>query len=89
MPLLKRITKDQEKHVVWEIHGGICRNHSEARKMTVKVLMVGYYVQNDCVEYVKKCIKCQEFGPFVPSQARSTSQHDIAITVHHVGNGHH
>jgi len=34
--------------------------------MAVNVLRASYYwptVQGDCAEYVKKCAKCQEFGP--------------------------
>ena len=35
--------------------------------MDAKVLRASYYrpsVQGDCIEYVKKCAKCQEFDPF-------------------------
>lgn len=49
-----------------EIHDGVFGNHSGVRTMAAKVLRAGYYwptVQGDCVDYVKKCIKCQEFGP--------------------------
>jgi len=49
-----------------EIHEGDCGNHAGARTIVAKVLRAGYYwptVQGDCAEYVKKCAKCQEFGP--------------------------
>jgi len=35
-------------------------------ELVAKVIQAGYYwptVQGDCVDYVKKCLKCQEFGP--------------------------
>ena len=65
-PLLKCIIKELTKYAIWEIHEGVCGSHSEGRMMTAKVLKVGYYwptVQSDCAKYVKKCTKCQEFGP--------------------------
>ena len=41
-------------------------NHPGTRTMAAKVLRAVYYwptVQGDCVAYVKKCAKCQEFDP--------------------------
>jgi len=66
VPLLKCITREQIEYVLSKIHEGVCGNHSGARTMAVKIPRAGYYwatVQRDCVEYVKKCAKCQEFGP--------------------------
>jgi len=54
------------EYILVEIHEGICGNHSGARTMAAKVLRAGYYwptVQGDCAEYVKKCVKSQEFDP--------------------------
>ena len=62
--LLKCITSKRVEYILTEFHDGICGNHSGARTMAAKVLRAGYYwptVQGDCVEYVKKCAKCQEF----------------------------
>jgi len=64
-PLLKCLTKEQNQYVLREIHDGACGNHSGVRTMVAKVIRVGYYwptVQGDCAEYVKKYLKCQEFG---------------------------
>ena len=64
-PLLKCITSKWVEYILAEIHEGVCGNHSGARTMAAKVLRAGYYwptVQGDCVEYMKKCVKCQEFG---------------------------
>jgi len=66
VPLLKCITNEQPEYVLTEIHQGVCGNHSGAQTMASKVLRAGYYwltVRGDSVEYVKKCTKCQEFGP--------------------------
>ena len=41
--------------------------------MAGKVIREGYYwstVQGDCAEYVKKCLKCQEFGPLHHSKSK-------------------
>ena len=65
-PLLKCITNKRAEYILAEIHEGICGNHVGARTMAAKVLRAGYYwptIQGDCAEYVKKCAKCQEFGP--------------------------
>jgi len=65
-PLLKCITRKQIEYILAEIHEGVYENHYGARTMAAKVLRAGYYwptVQGDCAEYVKKCDKCQEFGP--------------------------
>ena len=64
--LLKCLAKEQAQYVLHEIHDGACDNHYGARAMAAKVIRAGYYwptVQGDCTEYLKKCLKCQEFGP--------------------------
>jgi len=64
-PLLKCLTPDQASYVVRELHEGICGTHSGAQTMVAKVLRAGYYwptVQGDCTDFVRKCLKCQEFG---------------------------
>ena len=53
-------------YVLKEIHKGVCGSHSSAWTMAAKVLKVDHYwliLQRDYVKYVKKCAKCQEFGP--------------------------
>jgi len=65
-PLLKYITKDQAEYDLKKIHEGVCDNHSGARTMAAKVLKADFYwptLWGDYAEYVKKCTKCQDFGP--------------------------
>jgi len=48
-----------------ELHEEVYGTHSGARTMVAKVLRAGYYwstIQGDCTEFVRKCIKCQEYG---------------------------
>jgi len=64
-PLLKCLTPDQASYLIRELHEGICGTHSGARTMAAEVFRAGYYwptVQGDCTDFVRKCLKCQEFG---------------------------
>ena len=64
--LLKCLTKEQSQYVLQEIHEGACESQSGARTMATKIVRAGYYwptVHGDSGDYVKKCQKCQEFGP--------------------------
>ena len=91
-PLLKFLTKEQSHYVLQEIHDGACRSHFGTRSMAAKVIRAGYYwptVHGDCAEYVKKCQKMPRVRPPSPLEARGTAQHDVTLTVCHVGNGHH
>ena len=64
-PLLKCLTPEQVTYVMSELHEGVCKTHSGARTMAAKVLRAGYYwsiVQGDCTKFVRKSLKCQEYG---------------------------
>jgi len=70
---MKCLTKEQAQYVLQEIHDGACGNHFGTRTMAAKVISAGYYcptIQGDCAEYVKKCLKCQEFGPLHHSKPK-------------------
>jgi len=77
-PLLKCITNKRVEYILTKIHEGVCGNHAGARTMAAKVLRAGYYwptMQCDSVEYVKKCVKCQKFGPLL--HTRPEELHNI------------
>jgi len=64
-PLLKCITPNQADYVMQEIHDRVCGTHSRAITMAAKILQANYYwstVQSDCIDFVRKCVKCQEYG---------------------------
>ncbi|CAL9022213.1 unnamed protein product, partial [Prunus brigantina] len=70
-PYLKCITTDQGDYVLWEIHGGVCGDHSGSRSLAHKAFRQGYYwptMHQDVNTIVKKCNKCQRFGniPHIP-----------------------
>jgi len=77
-PLLKCVTKEQEKYVLEEINEGVCGSHSGARTMAAKMLGDGYFwptVPSDYIEYVKKCAKCQKHDPL--SHLKCEALHNI------------
>ena len=42
-PYLRFLTPDEANYVLKEIHEGACGNHSGARSLIHKVVLVGYY----------------------------------------------
>ena len=65
MPLLKRVTPFEADYIMREIHEGICRNHTGGQSLAFKVFRQGYYqptMKSDCMEFAKKCDKCQCFA---------------------------
>lgn len=62
--LLKILKPSESDYVIKEIHEGICGIHVGGRAMASKVIRAGYYWstnKQDCVEFVRKCKKCQCF----------------------------
>lgn len=50
-----------------EVHEGVCASHIGGRSLVCKVLRAGFYwptTRKDCLEYMKKCDKCQVFADF-------------------------
>ena len=65
MPYLKCVDEDETKYILEEIHEGVCGDHAGPRSLVNKVIRIGYFwptMQEDAVELVKKCDKCQKFG---------------------------
>ena len=65
MPLLKCVLLTEVKNIMWEIHEGTCGNHTEGQSLAFKALRQGYYwptMKADCMEYARKCDKCQQFS---------------------------
>ena len=65
LPYLKCLNLEEEMYVLWEIHEGICGNHSWPWSLVGKEITVGYFwptMQKYAVELDKKWNKCQQFG---------------------------
>ncbi|XP_014492237.1 uncharacterized protein LOC106754694 [Vigna radiata var. radiata] len=64
-PLLKCLCNEEAKYVMQELHHGICGSHSGKRTLRAKILRAGFYwptIEQDCKEFVQKCISCQSHG---------------------------
>ena len=63
MPYLKCVDEEEAKYILEKIHEGVCRDHAGPRSLVSKVVQIGYFwptMQEDTVELVKKCDKCQK-----------------------------
>ncbi|RDY11322.1 Gypsy retrotransposon integrase-like protein 1, partial [Mucuna pruriens] len=63
-PLLKCLDKDEAEYAMKEVHEGVCGTHIRGRALASKIARAGYYwptLKGDCMNYVKKCNKCQRF----------------------------
>ena len=72
-PYLRCLALDESNYVLREVHEEACGNHSRARALVHKVILVGYYwltIQVDVKAYVKVCDQCQCFSniPRRPSE---------------------
>ncbi|RDX85668.1 Retrovirus-related Pol polyprotein from transposon opus, partial [Mucuna pruriens] len=64
-PLLKCLDEEDSPYVLKEIHEGICGTHIGGMALASKIAKAGYYwpiLKRDCMDYVKKCDKCQKFA---------------------------
>ncbi|XP_075669851.1 uncharacterized protein LOC142639575 [Castanea sativa] len=56
-----------------ELHEGICGIHTEGKSLSHRALTQGYWwpnMQNEALEYVKKCDQCQRFAPNIHQLGR-------------------
>ena len=63
LPLLKCLDEVSKERVIQEVHEGVCRNHIGGRSLAVKIVRVGFYwptLRVICLEYVRKCDRCQK-----------------------------
>ncbi|XP_057418373.1 uncharacterized protein LOC130712562 [Lotus japonicus] len=65
VPLLRCVSKEEAERIMFEVHEGVCASHIGGRSLAAKVLRVGFYwptLRSDCMEYAKKCEKCQIYA---------------------------
>ena len=70
---LRCIKEEEAKYVLKEFHGGICGDHMGAKSLKSKIMRAGYSwptMQQDAVNFVKKCNSCQRYGTSNESQER-------------------
>ena len=64
-PYLRCVRPALAQKILEEIHEGVCSNHIGGRTLAQKVFRQGYYwptVLRDCMGYVGRCQKCQEYA---------------------------
>jgi Integrase zinc binding domain len=65
---LRCVPGSKAKHVMKEIHSGLCGAHQSGPKMKLKIKRMGYYwstMVTDCEAHTKKCCMCQIHDPFI------------------------
>ena len=63
--LLRCVDANEAKKIVHEIHKGVCGTHASEHVMARQIMRAGYYwmtLENDCINYVRKCHKCQIYA---------------------------
>ena len=63
--LLRCVDASEAKKIVHEIHEGVCGTHASGHVMARQIMRVGYYwmiLENDCINYVRKCHKYQVYA---------------------------
>ena len=63
--LLRCVHSEDAKMILEEVHGGVCGTQASGFSMARKIMRYGYYwltMETDCVEYARKCHKCQIYG---------------------------
>ena len=63
-PYLRCMEGEEAKHVLEEVHGGVCGDHMGAKSLVRKIMRTGYFwptMQQDATEFVKKCDSCQRY----------------------------
>ncbi|KAG8488615.1 hypothetical protein CXB51_016573 [Gossypium anomalum] len=63
--LLRCVDAVEAKQILEEVHEGVCGTHANGFTMARQIMRFGYYwstMEGDCVNYAKKCHKCQIYG---------------------------
>ena len=63
--LLRCLDGVEARNALREVYEGICSTHASGHMMARKIQRAGYFwmtLEKDCVDYVRKCHKCQIYG---------------------------
>ena len=59
------VDASETKKIMHEIHECVCGTHASGHVMTKQIMRVRYYwmtLENDCINYIRKCHKCQIYA---------------------------
>jgi hypothetical protein len=63
--LLRCLNENEIEQALKEVHEGICATHANGHTMAKQIQRSGYFwltMERDCIDYVRKCHKCQIYG---------------------------
>jgi hypothetical protein len=72
--LMRRITQEEGRELLTEIHGGECGSHSSSRTLVGKAFRHGFYwptALQDVAELVKSCEACQYHAKQIHTPAQA------------------
>ncbi|KAH9323722.1 hypothetical protein KI387_018361, partial [Taxus chinensis] len=76
--LLRCLTGAEVTYTIQQVHDGICGGHFSGLAVAKRILRLGYYwptLNNDCYEYVKRCVMCQQHA-----NLQHTPSHPLQVT---------
>nr|XP_027118525.1 uncharacterized protein LOC113735729 [Coffea arabica]XP_027118526.1 uncharacterized protein LOC113735730 [Coffea arabica] len=79
--LLRCINEEEADYMMKEVHSGVCGPHMNGHLLAKKIMRTGYFwltMEHDCVDFVRKCVKCQMHGDVI--RAPPTELHKTLIT---------
>ena len=56
--LRKCVDAPEARHIIVEVHEGICETHANRHKMSRQIMRAGYYwltLEKDCIQFTRKC----------------------------------
>nr|XP_027127753.1 uncharacterized protein LOC113743866 [Coffea arabica] len=80
LDLLRCINEDETDYMMKEVHSGVCGSHMNGHLLAKKIMRSGYFwltMEHDCIDFVRKCVKCQMHGDVI--RAPPTELHSITI----------
>ncbi|XP_027122158.1 uncharacterized protein [Coffea arabica] len=66
--LLRCINEEEADYMMKEVHSGICGPHMNGHLLAKKIMRTRYFwltMEHDCVDFVRKCVKCQMYGDVI------------------------
>ena len=86
--LLRCLDGVEARNALREVHEGIRSTHTNRHMMARKMQRNGYFwrtLEKDCIDYVRKCHKCQVRGDKNQCPSSSYVQLDISVDFYIVG----
>jgi hypothetical protein len=90
-PLLRCLSRDEDKELLVQVHSGVCGCHLGARALIAKVFKQGFYwssVIDDASKLVTICQACQKFSPNTKSIVSTIVAHHTVVAIAEMGHRH-